>query len=422
MLGRKAAVRDQLTLHSTSSEALIVNKWKSDRYITFVPPGESGSLLSVVDPQLHAERRRLWEPSVTSKALRVYREVIQNRIQQLVSLLSQHQQEDINLSTWFSYFSFDVMGDLAFNGQFDVMRSGSMDFLNNLKGIKKALFIQDYMMVFTWLREYIPLVPQKYMKAALWLRHFSTEAVLRRMQEGSKTKDFYYHLLNEEKLDQGSVLPLRVLIREAMLIIPAGYDSVANAISHTFFHLLTNPVYFERLRDEVDQTFSNVDEIYLKDDLQNLPYLNAVINETLRLAPPLASGTQRYLPKGSANGGVMLGNTWIPEGTYVQIHTYSLHRNPKYFSPDPEVFQPERWLDKGYNTDKSAFIPFSYGPANCIGRQIALIKLRKTLCVLLKTFNFELSPEFDINKWNEGVMEQFTLGRGDLLVRIQKRG
>ncbi|GJJ15634.1 hypothetical protein Clacol_009912 [Clathrus columnatus] len=277
---------------------------KSDRYVTFVTPKEPGSLLAVVDPHEHAERRRLWEKGMNFKALQSYKEIIHSRLQQLVSLLSQQQQEvDINLST------FDIMGDLAFSGQFDALQGGSTELLDHLQGIRTALGIQDYLMLLTWLRYYIPFVPKRLMTEVSWFRQFSTNAMLRRMENGPKTQDFFYHLLNEEH-DEGSVLPLRTLFREASLIIPAGYDTTANAGCHAFFYLLTNPIYLKRLQNEVDQHFSNVDEVYSKDDLQNLPYLNAVINETLRLAPGLASGSQRYLPKGNGtNGGIMLGNT-----------------------------------------------------------------------------------------------------------------
>lgn len=400
---------------------------KSDRYITFVPPKETGSILVIVDPHEHADRRRLWDKGMNTQAVQNYKQIIHSRLQELLQMLSQHQEEDLNLSTWLSFFSFDIIGDLAFNGRFNLMekkqKDGGEEYAEHLKNFKKALFIQDYLMMLTWLRHYICLLPERVMSQALWLRQFARQAMTTRIKEGPKIKDFFYHLLGEDNSNsEADPLPLPVLIREASLIIPAGYESTANALCQAFFYLMTHPVYLRRLRDEVD---GNVEDIYADDDskLHRLPYLNAVINETLRLAPALAGGSHRYLPKGSTNGagGVMLANTWIPEGTFIQIHTYSMHRNPKYFSPEPDAFRPERWLEKGYNTDHSAFIPFSYGPANCVGKQIALVKLRKTICGLIKTFDFELSPDFDIKKWNQGITEQFTLGKGELIARVQKR-
>ncbi|GJJ15360.1 hypothetical protein Clacol_009636 [Clathrus columnatus] len=394
---------------------------KSARYLTIVPPGDSGSLLATLDPHEHAKRRHIWEKGMNSKAVQGYKEVIHNRIQELVVILSQQQGQDLNLSTWLSYCSFDIMGDLAFNGQFNVMQTGSSEFVKKLQIFKKALGMQDYLMVLTWLRQYIPYVRKRYLNQAFWLVEFSMRAITQRMKEGSRYKDYFYHLLDEEHGGENA-LPLQIIFREANLIIPAGYDSTATANCHAFFYLLSNPTCFKKLRDEVHLHFSTVDEVYLNDDLvQNLPYLNAVINETLRLAPSLASGTQRYLPKGSANGGIKLGNTWIPEGTYIQIHTYSLHRNPKYFSPDPEAFHPERWLEDGYNTDRAAFVPFSYGPTNCIGKQIALLTLRKTICAMIVSFDFELSPEVNPVKWAEDTTERFILGRGELYAKVRKR-
>ncbi|KZP06691.1 cytochrome P450, partial [Athelia psychrophila] len=75
--------------------------------------------------------------------------------------------------------------------------------------------------------------------------------------------------------------------------------------------------------------------------MAEMAWLNECINETLGLVPAIASGSQRSVPPGS--GGTAVGPYFIPEGTQITVHTYSLHRNPAHFS-SPNAFLPERWL------------------------------------------------------------------------------
>lgn len=91
-------------------------------------------------------------------------------------------------------------------------------------------------------------------------------------------------------------------------------------------------------------------------------------------------------------GGQMICGRWIPSGTRVSIHHYSTYRDPANFK-SPDRFLPERWLgvDDTYESDKrDALQPFSFGPRNCLGQNMAWHELRLTLGVFLSTFDIEL--------------------------------
>lgn len=89
-----------------------------------------------------------------------------------------------------------------------------------------------------------------------------------------------------------------------------------------------------------------------------------------------------------------LSGSFVSEGTAVIIPTFTLHRDPRYFSPQPNHFIPERWLSNQatkdgtvYVTDREAFIPFSYGPANCAGKVFAMAELRCVIAMLVRSFD-----------------------------------
>lgn len=120
--------------------------------------------------------------------------------------------------------------------------------------------------------------------------------------------------------------------------------------------------------------------------LENMPYLQACIKESIRLYPA-GSGTARR-----TNEDLEIGGYLVPKGTDVILNTESSMRESKYFS-DPEKFIPERWLndmsEAAGQTNPFAYIPFGYGPRKCLGEQIANTMLKICVIAILRNFQIE---------------------------------
>ena len=115
----------------------------------------------------------------------------------------------------------------------------------------------------------------------------------------------------------------------------------------------------------------------------NLPYLNACIEETLRIHPPVPAGPPRSVPP----GGDTVDGQWIPGGTTVSVGQWSACHDPANFR-NPDEFVPERWIDPAYASDvKKALQPFSVGPRNCIGRNLAYMEMRIMIARLFWNFD-----------------------------------
>jgi cytochrome P450 len=113
----------------------------------------------------------------------------------------------------------------------------------------------------------------------------------------------------------------------------------------------------------------------------------------------------------------------IPEWTQLALHTYSIHRDPRYFHT-PDAFLPERWFGKGapageHNT--AAFIPFSYGPTICAGKNLALMEMRMVLCWILQHFRFSRAPGVAYEEWEEKIQDWFVVHHEPLLVNVTRR-
>jgi cytochrome P450 len=113
----------------------------------------------------------------------------------------------------------------------------------------------------------------------------------------------------------------------------------------------------------------------------------------------------------------------IPEWTQIALHTYSIHRDARYFHT-PDAFLPERWFSKGapvgeHNT--AAFFPFSYGPTICAGKNMALMEMRMVLCWILRNFRFSRAPGVVYEEWEAKIQDWFVVHHEPLLVSVSLR-
>lgn len=133
-------------------------------------------------------------------------------------------------------------------------------------------------------------------------------------------------------------------------------DTTASTLTYLFYHLAKEPSQIERLRAELKSLLKPDGEYDFK-DLQGADYLNGVINETLRLHPPVPSGTLRLTPA----EGLTIGSKFIPGGVTVVAPPYTIGRLESCFEKALE-FVPERWSSKPEMVkNKSAYAPFSLG-------------------------------------------------------------
>lgn len=160
--------------------------------------------------------------------------------------------------------------------------------------------------------------------------------------------------------------------------------------------------------------------------LAGVPLLQTVIQEVLRLQPGVPSGGQRITS--SSRDMVLFDDVVVPAHTTVQLPPWSIQRDPRYFSPNPESFYPDRWLahqvedDSGkfcHNVD--AWIPFSHGSANCIGKQLAMMELKVVISTLIRLFDFDFAPEWDTQEWGKSLTDRFVLVKGSLPIKVSRR-
>lgn len=116
--------------------------------------------------------------------------------------------------------------------------------------------------------------------------------------------------------------------------------------------------------------------------------------------------------------------SFIPEGTSILIHTFTIHRNSRYFS-HPDSFIPERWLANARPSDfvhnSDAFIPFSVGPQNCVGKNLAMMELRAVVASIVQRLDMSAAGGLGWEQWEDGIKDWFVATLPPLHVRLQVR-
>lgn len=210
--------------------------------------------------------------------------------------------------------------------------------------------------------------------------------------------DFLDVLLDHCQQEEGSAFSVESIKPLILDLFIAGSDTSGSTTEWAMAELLRNPNIMKKARDEVIQLIPKFNQVK-ESDIPSLPYIQAIVKETLRLHPPVPL----LLPYIAANDVQINGYT-IHKGNQVLINAWSIGRNPEFWD-DPLLFQPERFLNSNVDFKGRDFeyLPFGAGRRICPGIPLANRMIVLMLAVLLHSFEWELpkgvSPEtLDMNE------------------------
>lgn len=194
----------------------------------------------------------------------------------------------------------------------------------------------------------------------------------------------------EETNDKLKGISKEEISGQGILFFIAGFDTTNATFAHILYYLTKYPEWQDNLYEELSKIETEIDY----DVLRDLPILNAVVNETLRLKPPLVVFQRAALEDCTLlNTGIK-----VPRNTLISIQPYIIHRNPEYF-PDPEEFKPERFVDN-HAEKHFAFMPFGAGSRLCVGMRFAQNELRIGLAKFILTYRLLPNPDLKVHRQN----------------------
>ncbi|KAI0354817.1 fatty acid hydroxylase [Trametes cingulata] len=171
----------------------------------------------------------------------------------------------------------------------------------------------------------------------------------------------------------------------------AGHETTSGMLTFTLYYLLKNPEALRKLREEIDAKVG--DRLMTAQDVGKLPYLLAVMRESLRLGPTAPARTVAPL-----EDTTLCGKYFVGKGTSIIINAYNTHRDPKVWGEDAEKFRPERMLDGKFEAlPPNAWQPFGFGMRGCIGRPFAWQEAQLALVTILQRFDIVMhDPAYEL--------------------------
>ncbi len=213
------------------------------------------------------------------------------------------------------------------------------------------------------------------------IRRVHQERLTHKMDRG----DLFSHMVFVE--DEQGRMSDEQLRDEAMTLIFAGHETTAHALTWTWYLLAKNPDKVAKMREELARVLQgrNADV----EDLPELPYLEMVVKESLRLLPSVWAYARQ------AQRDLVIEGYEIKKGQTITISHIAMGRNAAYYDK-PEEFRPERWTREfERNLPRGAYTPFAGGPRVCLGKQFAMMEMRMILATLIQRLEPNLAEGFE---------------------------
>lgn len=361
---------------------------------TWLPPPINGTYSLIgADEAAHSRARRNLSHAFSDKALRDQEPLIQGFVDLLVKSLKEEcdNGKTVDIMRWYNYTTFDVIADLTFGEPLYCLRdkgyhpwvrlvfatAASFGFLSTRR---KYAYFDYYDRLRDLFKDHSAIL-----RARKQFFDLTRSKVAARIEKGVDRPDFFTHVLKNQESEE-KALTREEMDSNAVLFLVAGSETTATVLSGTTFLVLRDEAIYEKLVAEVRGRFKSEEEITIE-EVNKLGYMIACLQEGLRYYPPVPTGFPRVVPV----GGDTISGRWIPEGTAVQISQHAANHSPRNFK-DPDSFVPERWLgSEKYKDDNRAVVnPFSFGPRNCLGKNLAYAEMRLILAKVLFNFDIEL--------------------------------
>jgi cytochrome P450 len=264
----------------------------------FTKPGEAAGITRSDDAN-HARQRRLLSAGFSDRALKEQEALLQGYVDVLVDKLRGQAESNVNLMDWFNFTTFDIMADLTFAEPLHLLDNSSYSaWVSAVLGSFKLLAFQQFTRQIPGLERLMQYVIPKSMKEKRQ-RHldFSARRVDNRLQMKTARPDIWTHVLRFGESDENKDrrLSLNEMYSISSTFMIAGTETTATLLSGLTYMLLKHPQKMQRLVSELRRTFATRQSITLE-KLASLEYLNACVDEALRIYPPAPTGVPRIVP------------------------------------------------------------------------------------------------------------------------------
>ncbi|KAH8105263.1 cytochrome P450 [Cristinia sonorae] len=377
-------------------------RWKKDPTL-YESMTEGAGSWNLLDYPSAKKRREVLLSHFSRKSILDLQHVVQEHMDILCDVFTDHINttgKSVDLTHAMKCFSIDTITSVCFAKPINA--TWSPDFKSPMVlAMDRALIILESMVYFRWLRWVVSKLPPSVMLALTKnLEGYNEirQAFSRQIESiladpsvlSSAPHPIIYHsLLTDGKAYSGKTsitgsMSFNDLSEEAFILVFAGTDTSSNTITTGAIHCVENKDVYQTLKEELRGAWPNLAERPSYEMLEKLPYLTAVIKESLRLSHGVVSPPARIVPM----GGAVVSGYAIPEGTIVGMSSCFVHYNESIF-PEARTFKPERWLGPQAKDLEPYLVAFSKGSRNCVGMNLGYCELYIAFANLFRRYDLE---------------------------------
>ncbi len=333
------------------------------------------------DGEQWLKQRKLYQPAFSHKSIETYSHSVIKNTNDILDdwTLQMEKGESINMSREMMKVTMAIISETLFSTKIDY-QSNLWDAVSYALGwINDRALKNPFVLPANW-----PTPKnKKFHAAAAELNALVYKIIEEKKAQNNNPNDLLSRFMNPGGDLEG--LNAQELRDEVMTIFIAGHETSANVLMWTFYELCRHPAIEKKLYDEVTQLGDR--ELNYK-DLYHLEYTAQVLNEVMRLYPPVwHMGRQNLAPD-------KIGDYELPTGSHVRISPLVLHRHPDYWE-NPNDFDPERFSKANMDHQKPfSFIPFGGGPRLCAGRNFAMMEMVLILAKAVQRFKIETNENY----------------------------
>jgi cytochrome P450 len=363
-----------------------------------------GQGLLTSEGELWRRQRKLCAPPFAPKRLISYEDTMVECAHRSFARFKQGEQRDFHADSM--AITLEVVGRTLLG----ISDARELDQVGQLADTVQAYYTER---VNSWGALLPPAFPtrafRRFVRAKRQLDELVTK-LIERVGREDREADHLLARLVRARGEDGQGMSEQQLLDEAVTMLLAGHETTALTLMFAVELLSRHPAEAAKLRQEVDTVLGG--RAIRACDLEQMPFLDAVIREALRLYPPAYAFGREAIEQ------FELGGYTIPKGAQVVVSPFALHRNPTYWS-EPNTFQPARWLDgAARRLPRFVYMPFGGGHRVCIGQHFAMLEAGLLLATLVQQVVLEVRPSFKL------VLEPvITLrSRHGLPVTVRRRG
>ncbi|EGX49034.1 hypothetical protein AOL_s00079g255 [Orbilia oligospora ATCC 24927] len=338
----------------------------------------------------HTIWRRIWDKAFTPGELKHYAAQTENATSKLVNSLKKKSGEEVDCTKAMDEFALDLAAQLTYGEDAGIQDGTGIE--THLESIKKYLSWLGY---YATLRNISELLSYTRDPAVLTTYCSNSESLLiNRQRNHPDSHDITSHLLLEDEESRRKFqVPLQLAANTNLSLLMG--TAVGTTLSQTFKTLSKNKKIQEKLHKELESHIKKGGDLSTE-SIKPLPYLSAIITESLRLHNPFTTGVHAAI----GEDGLDMGSYRLPPHTQVYVPTLTLMTDEKYFE-NAEEYIPERWTEKEEMVkDKRAYVPFGYGIHACAGKQLAINELKLVVARVVAGFEIEGEDDEEV-EWKD---------------------